>query len=261
MLGIGLRFEVLSGSALRTGSSSAKATYTTTRVDEATGLVTYSKDNGGSNIADGDIIYFVSDWQASSAFPAGQTNVMLGLKNYAPATASSNLYGLNQRVNPARLTGLRLSKASFTTGNTTKKDIILRALARQRRTQAMCKYLACNAEEFVDIVQELDSSVRYNRFNVKSGTATIGFDALAFTGPGGATRLVEENVIENDTVWGLNPGDFEICSLRRFINPWNFDGKIIDRVLGQDRIYGAINSRAQLKASKPKNLLHVTTTK
>ena len=260
MLGIGLRFEVLSGSALRTGSSSAKATYTTTRVDEATGVVTYSKDNGGSNIADGDFIYFVGDWRATSSIGAGKTNVMLGLENYAPATASANLYQLNQRVNPARLTGLRLSKSSFSRGNTTKKDIILRSLARMRRTQASCKYLACNAEEFIDIVQELDSSVRYNRFNVKSGSATIGFDALQFTGPGFSTRLVEENIIKNDTVWGLNPGDFEICSLRRFINPWNFDGKILDRVLSQDRIYGAINSRAQLKASMPKNLLHVTTT-
>ena len=262
LLGRGLKFNVANpaNTALLTGSGGATAVYTITRVDEATGLITYSKDNGGANVVDGNHVYFTGDFRTAASIGTGKTNVMAGLENYAPASAAANFYGLDQRTNPGRITGLRLSKASFASGNTTKKDIVLRALARQRRTQAGCKYLATNAETFIDIVQELGASVRYNRFSVKSGAAVIGFDALQFAGPGFSPRLVEENVIKNDVVWGLNPGDFKICSMRRFINPWNYDGKIIDRVLGQDRIYGAINSRAQLKCDVPKNLLRIAVT-
>lgn len=263
-LGVGLKFNVASANhgALITGTGGATAVYTVTKIDEATGEITYTKDNGGSDIVNTHNIYLVGDWRSSSSVGAGRLNVMAGLENYAPATPSSNLYGLDQTTNPARLTGLRLAKAQVGSSLTMSKDILLRALARQRRTQAGCKYLACNAETFTDIVLELGASVRYDRMAVKSSDkAVIGFDGLKFVGPGFSPMLTEENVIKNKVVWGLNPRDFEICSMRRFINPWNFDGKIIDRVLGQDRIYGAINSRAQLKAREVKNLLRVDVTK
>lgn len=279
LLGRRLQFNIVTGvstanptGTLRAGSSGTSV-YQIDKIDERTGKLTISYSSGGSG---GTRLPAANDWiyykdARPAAVPAGTTAYCPGLENYV--TEVSDFYGLDQTINPGRLTGYNLKRGDLADilGSTKSdrnakkyKDVILAALARQARTQSKSRYMVCNAELFCKIAIEIENDFgRITRMVGKnsSDNATVGYDALNFVGPGRRMKLVEENIVDKDIIWSYNPDDFIYLSLRQMINNWTFDGRYIDRIQNKEVIYGMMYSRCHLHSSRAKNMFKLDVSK
>ena len=193
-------FEV--GMVLRFADNNTSAldsdTFTVTKVDRDTGILTGDIASGG-NIAITNAIFQSGDYVSAS-----DRLKVSGLEAWIPTGTPANLFGVTRTADRTRLAGVPFDGSSMPI-----EEALVSAASRLAREGGSPDHCFMDYTQFSNLEKALGSKVVYDK--VSSDDADIGFQALSIIGPKGPIRVIADQnctpnvayLLQMDT-WSLN---------------------------------------------------------
>ena len=192
--------------------------------------------------------------------PYGATRVMPGFAAWCPKTLTStdNFFGINRNQDRVFLAGVYHSQGSFDTEKV-YQNTLLSAAYMQTALGGRISSVVMNPLHFRDFVFELDkTNTRYNKIDMQGSAKGVpGFKAIEIAHNKVNVKVHTDLHCPPGDAWGYVPSDWKICSLDEFIHTWQDDGRIVDRIQGEPKVAGSIQSYATMICKNPRNLARI----
>ena len=207
---------------------------------------------------EGDVVN-IPNVGPESLSPYTGTRVFGGFAAWRPESlpANDSFYGIDRNQDPVRLSGVVHELSSFSSTRP-YQDTLIAAAYRQRTLGGRIKNIVMNPLHHRDFVYELSGSTEYRKIDMKGSAKGVpGFRAIQIAYGQGDLMIHEDIHCPPGVAWGYVASDWKLCSLDQFIHVWNEDGRIVDRIQGENRFGGSIQSYAALICRNPINLARI----
>lgn len=191
--------------------------------------------------------------------PYTGTRVFGGFDAWRPLTLPTNdsFYGINRNQDPVRLSGV-VHEVSAVNAKRAYQETIIAACYLQRTLGGRLANIVMNPLHFRDFQFELGDQVEYKKMDVSGSNQGVpGFRAIKIAYGQGDIMIHQDIHCPPGQAWGYVPSDWKLCSLDQFIHIWNEDGRVVDRIQGENKVGGAISSYAALICKNPINLARI----
>ena len=243
---------------------SATAYFRVKAIDRGKGEVTVETidDNGAAvSAGNGAGVLAANTWLFQKGdvtpLPTNGTRRMPGFAAWCPETitANDNFWGMNRSRDRNRLGGVVHEAA---TGDRAYQDTFIDAAHVQRTIGGRFRQVVMNPRHFKEFVKELAGQVEYRKVDTSGVNKGVpGFRAIQVAYSMGDLMIHEDIHCPLGLAWGYVPSDWQLISLGKFIQTWNDDGRVVDRVPGKNQVTGAMHSYATMICKNPINIARI----
>lgn len=194
-----------------------------------------------------------------TAIPTGGTRRMPGLAAWCPETIAStdSFFGMNRSRDRNRLGGV-VHDVDTGDSDRTYQNTFIDAAHVQRTLGGRIRQIVMNPLHFKQFVKELGKDTEYKKVDVSGANKGIpGFRAIQIAYSLGDLMIHQDIHCPLGLAWGYVPSDWQIISLGKFIQTWNDDGRVVDRVQGKNQVTGAMHSYATMVCKNPLNIARI----
>jgi len=215
-------------------------TFTVTKVDRDTGILTGTIANGG-NGAPTNLLFQDGDYTAG-----GNRKKISGLEAWIPAgTPAANFFGVADRtVDRTRLAGVPFNGASQPI-----EEALIGAASRLAREGGSPDVCFMDYTQFANLEKALGSKVVYDK--VSSDDADIGFQALSIIGPKGPIKIIADQNCTPNVAYMLQMDTWTLNSLGAAPHILDLDGNRMLREANNDAYEVRVGFYGNLSCNAP----------
>lgn len=215
-----------------------------------------SSGNGAGVLTKGTYLFQKGDL---TAIPTNGTRRMPGFAAWCPETIATtdNFWGMNRSRDRVRLGGV-VHDVDTSDSDRQYQNTFITAAHVQRTVGGRIRNIVMNPYHFKEFQKELGKDVTYRKVDVTGINKGVpGFRGIQIAYTLGDLMIHQDIHCPTGLAWGYVASDWTIVSLGKFLQTWNDDGRVVDRVPGKNQVTGAMHSYATMICKNPINIARI----